>query len=37
MVETGNIVDNLSYNGRIVPQSSVAYGGAQGVFFFYVK
>ena len=36
-IETGNIVDNSSYNGRITPQSGATGGGASGYFYFYAN
>lgn len=36
-VETGNIITNTSYNGRITPQSGPTSGGAAGNFYFYVN
>ena len=36
-IETGNIVDNTSYNGRITPQSGPTGGGAAGNFYFHVN
>ena len=36
-VETGNIINNTSYNGRITPQSGPTSGGAAGNFYFYVN
>ena len=35
--ETGNIVENTSFNGRIVPQSSSFDGGAAGNILFNVS
>lgn len=35
-IETGNIVNNTSYNGRITPQSGSTGGGAAGNFYFSV-
>ena len=35
-IETGNIVENTSYSGRIVPQSGPMGGGAAGYFYFHV-
>lgn len=37
IVETGNIVENTSYNGRITPQSGPTGGGAAGYFYFHVN
>ena len=36
-IETGNIVTNTSYNGRITPQSGPTGGGAAGNFYFDVE
>ena len=36
-IETGSIIDNTSYNGRITPQSGPTGGGAAGNFYFYVN
>lgn len=36
-IETGNIIDNTSYNGRITPQSGPIGGGAAGNFYFHVN
>lgn len=36
IVETGNIIENTSYNGRITPQSGQTAGGAAGNFYFTV-
>lgn len=36
-IETGNIVDNSSYNFRITPQSGATGGGASGTFYFYAN
>ena len=36
-IETGSIVDNTSYNGRITPQSGATGGGAAGTFYFYAN
>lgn len=36
-IETGSIVNNSSYNGRITPQSGATGGGASGVFYFYAN
>lgn len=36
-IETGNIVENTSYHGRITPQSGPTAGGASGNFYFYVN
>lgn len=35
-IETGNIVENTSYSGRITPQSGPTGGGAAGNFYFQV-
>ena len=35
--ETGNIVENTSFNGRIVPQSNSIDGGAAGNILFNVS
>ena len=35
-IETGNIINNTSYNGRITPQSGPTGGGAAGNFYFSV-
>lgn len=37
IVETGNIINNTSYSGRITPQSGPTSGGAAGNLYFYVK
>lgn len=36
-IETGNIINNTSYNGRITPQSGPTGGGAAGNFYFDVS